>query len=142
MKEKKLTVCVSGGFDPLHLGHIGMLLGAACFGRLIVILNSDSWLKRKKDYVLIPFYERKEIILAIKGVEKVVSVDDFDGTVCKALEKIKPDIFANGGARTEKNTPERKLCEKLDIKMVWGIGGGEKDQYSLNLRERIRKIGA
>jgi D-beta-D-heptose 7-phosphate kinase/D-beta-D-heptose 1-phosphate adenosyltransferase len=71
----------------------------------------------------------------------VVSVDDSDGTVCEALERIRPNVFANGGLRNQKNTPERELCERLDIRMVWGIGGGEGEQYSLNLRERIKEVG-
>lgn len=138
--NKETIVCVSGGFDPLHVGHVRLLTGAAHFGKLVVILNSDKWLMNRKGYVLMPWTERKDIILGIKGVEQVVPVDDSDGTVCKALEKIKPTVFANGGLRTQENTPERELCEKLGIKMVWGIGGGSKDDMTLQVRQRILSI--
>lgn len=138
--NKKPIVCVSGGFDPLHVGHVRLLTGAAHFGSLVVILNSDKWLVSRKGYVLMPWTERKDIILSIKGVEQVVAVDDSDGTVCKALEKIKPAVFANGGLRTQENTPERELCEKLGIRMVWGIGGGTKDDLTLDVRKRIFDI--
>lgn len=138
--SNEAIVCVSGGFDPLHVGHIRLLIGAAHFGKLVVILNSDNWLMARKGYVLMPWTERRDIILGIKGVHQVVSVDDSDGTVCKALEKIKPTVFANGGLRTQENTPEKELCEKLGIKMVWGIGGGSKDDLTLDVRQRILAV--
>lgn len=140
MIKNKPVVCVSGGFDPLHVGHVRMLQGARHFGRLVVILNSDTWLKERKGYTLLTWPERKEIILAIEGVDDVVKVDDADGTVCEALEKIKPDVFANGGLRTRENTPERELCEKFGIKMVWGIGGASKDDYTEEIKRRISNI--
>ena len=138
--EQERIVCVSGGFDPIHKGHIAMLMGAAHFGKLVVILNSDNWLLSRKGYVLMPWTDRKEILLGIKNVVRVVSVDDSDGTVCSALEKIKPAVFANGGLRTSENTPEKELCEKLGIKMIWGIGGAAKDDITLDIRNRILGI--
>ena len=111
-KDDKPIVCVPGGFDPLHVGHVRLLTGAAQFGKLIVVLNSDDWLIQRKGYALISWTERKEIISAIKGVSKVISVDDSDGTVSKALEQIKPLIFANGGLRTTNNTPEKTYVKK------------------------------
>lgn len=139
MKNKPI-VCVSGGFDPYHVGHARMLQGASHFGRLVVILNSDDWLMKRHGYVLMPWAERKEMIMAIKGVSEVTHVRDEDGTVCEALERIKPDVFANGGLRTKENTPEREMCEKFGIKMVWGIGGACRDDYSLAMRQRILEI--
>ena len=126
------TIAVSGGFDPIHKGHVQMIREASEYGKVIVILNSDDWLVRKKGYKFMPFEERAYIVGSIKGVSIVSSVDDSDGTVCKALEKIKPVYFANGGDRYETNTPEMSVCEALGIEMLWNIGGG-KIQSSSNL---------
>lgn len=140
-KEKGAVICLSGGFDPIHAGHVRMIQGAVNFGKVIIILNSDEWLIDRKGYCLIPWSERKEVLMAIEGVDEVVAVDDSDGTVCKALEEIKPTVFGNGGLRTRGNTPERELCIDLGIRLVYGIGGGERDQKTLNLRERIKEAG-
>lgn len=132
------TVAVSGGFDPPHAGHIRMIQEASQFGEVIVILNSDAWLMRKKGYVFMSWEERKEILEAVKGVKKVVAVDDTDGTVCEALRREKPTYFANGGDRSDKNTPELTVCRENNITMIWGIGGG-KIQSSSELVNRLRK---
>ena len=110
MSIMKKTVAISGGFDPIHIGHIRMIRDASNYGDVIVILNTDEWLKRKKGYVFMTFDQRKEIIEAIKGVKIVESALDEDGTVCKSLEKIQPDYFANGGDRINTNTPEIQIC--------------------------------
>ena len=91
------TIAVSGGFDPVHRGHVQMIREASQYGNVLVILNSDEWLIRKKGYKFMSFEERAYILGNIKGVTIVTSVDDSDGTVCKALERFKPDAFANGG---------------------------------------------
>jgi len=132
------TVAVSGGMDPIHFGHVRMIQEAAQFGEVIVILNSDEWLMRKKGFVFMPWEERAEIIESIKGVRKVVRVDDSDGSVCEALRREKPTYFANGGDRTNKNTPEMEVCTDLGISMLWGIGG-DKIQSSSDLVARIKK---
>lgn len=119
------TICISGGFDPIHIGHIRMIMGAVDYGNVIVILNSDDWLQRKKNYVFMPWEQRAEILRAIKGVISVQPVDDSDGTVCEALRRIKPDFFANGGDRNITNTPEQGVCEELGVKMLWNVGGGK-----------------
>lgn len=139
-KMKSSIICLSGGFDCIHAGHVRMLQGAVHFGRVVVILNSDEWLIRRKGYCLQPWHERKEILLAIKGVSEVVSVDDSDDTVCEALSRIKPNVFGNGGLRVKGNTPERELCQKLDIALVYGIGGGEGDAKTLDLLEKIKAV--
>ena len=128
MYEKKIMV--SGGFDPIHIGHIRMIKDAARWGTVIVTINSDEWLIRKKGYVFIPWKERAEIIGNIKGVTFVTNVDDSDGTVCKAIQRHRPDAFANGGDRKKNNTPEMELCNELDIQMLWGVGGTTKPQSS------------
>jgi len=133
------TVAVSGGFDPPHAGHIRMIQEASQFGEVIVILNSDDWLLRKKGYVFMPWAERAEILEAVKGVTKVVAVDDSDGTVCEALKREKPTYFANGGDRSDKNTPELTVCIENNITMIWGIGGG-KIQSSSDLVNRFRMV--
>jgi len=124
------SICVSGGFDPLHLGHLEMFREAATHGRLIVILNSDAWLFRKKGFVFLPWKERAAIISELRMVSEVAAVDDADGTVCEALRRLRPTYFANGGDRTSGNTPERALCEELSMEMLWNIGGGKINSSS------------
>ena len=119
----KKTVMVSGGFDPIHVGHVRMILAASEYGDVIVVANSDEWLTRKKGYNFMPFGERKEIIESIRGVLKVVPVNDQDNTVCAALIEHEPDFFANGGDRKQDNTPEKIVCESLGIEMLWNFGG-------------------
>jgi len=120
------TVMVSGGFDPMHVGHVRMIQEAAReFGNVIVAVNSDDWLLRKKGYVFMPFEERAEIARAIQGVIKVIAFDDSDNTACDAIRTQEPTFFANGGDRTTENTPEQQVCEELGVRMVWGVGGGK-----------------
>lgn len=116
-------VCISGGFDPLHIGHCRLITEAAMHGNVWVILNSDEWLQRKKGYVFMPWNQRREILMTMRGVENVISVDDSDGTVCAALKLTRPKYFANGGDRTPINTPELTLCEQLGITPLFNIGG-------------------
>lgn len=131
MKSKKL-VAISGGFDPVHVGHVRMIAEAARIGDVIIIANSDAWLMRKKGYVFMKYDERQEILYNFKGVIDVVEAKDDDDSVCKTLEKIKPDIFANGGDRKSDNVPEVALCNKLGIELVWNAGG-DKIQSSSEL---------
>jgi len=135
---KKKRVAISGGFDPIHVGHIRYIREASKLGHLIVIVNTDDFLLRKKGYVFMPLKERVEIIKAIKGVDEVVVCIDKDQTVCETLRMLKPDIFAKGGDRTLDNIPERKVCEELGIEMVFNVGGG-KIQSSSDLVERLIK---
>ena len=132
------TVMVSGGFDPVHAGHIRMIRDAASFGDVIIIANSDDWLYRKKGFVFMDFGQRAEILNAIKGVILVDSVDDTDGTVCEAIRRHKPDYFANGGDRGRSNTPEQSVCGELNVKLLWGIGGDKKLASSSELVKNIK----
>jgi len=118
-------VMVSGGFDPIHVGHVRMILEAAKHGEVIVVANSDDWLMRKKGYVFMPWEERAEIIESIRGVVRVEHVDDADNTVCEAISRCRPDAFANGGDRKGDNTPEVALCSELGIELMWNVGGGK-----------------
>ena len=130
-ENERPTVMVSGGFDPVHAGHIRMIRHAAKFGDVIVVANSDDWLWRKKGFVFMEYERRIEILNAIKGVVLVDSVDDSDGTVCEAIRRLRPTYFANGGDRGRSNTPEQSVCEELEIELLWGIGGEEKLEISI-----------
>ncbi len=140
------TVAVSGGFDPIHIGHIRLFKNAKKLGdKLIVILNNDNWLIAKKGYVFMPQKERKEIIEALECVDEVIisthTHNPKDMSVCKELKEIQPDIFANGGDRKENNVPEVGTCKELDIEMAWNVGG-EKLKSSSELVKDYRKESA
>lgn len=137
---KRKVVAVSGGFDPIHVGHVRMIQAAAKIGDgVIVIANSDAWLERKKGYVFMPYIERQEILYSIKGVIDVVEAIDDDGTVCESLKKILPDAFANGGDRKVGNVPEYQVCDELGIEMHFGVGGSDKPQSSSWLVDKVKK---
>jgi len=138
MREKPL-IAVSGGFDPVHIGHVRMIRDASRYGDVMVIINSDEWLQRKKGYVFMSYEERAEIMGNIKGVTIVTSVDDSDGTVCEALRRHRPDAFANGGDRKTENTPEMDVCEEIGIQMMWAIGGNNKPQSSSWLVNKLKE---
>ena len=117
-KKKPVVVAVSGGFDPVHVGHVRMFNEAKKLGdKLVVILNNDNWLKKKKGGAFMPEQERKEILEALASVDEVYLTfhpeNPTDMSVCAELEGIKPHIFANGGDRFSKNTPEVALCNDL-----------------------------
>lgn len=149
-KLKKKIVAVSGGFDPVHIGHVRMFNEAKQLGdHLIVILNNDNWLRKKKGYVFMPEIERKEIIESFHSVDEVLltshEMDTLDMSVCRELEKIKPHIFANGGDRHAGNIPEYTLCEEMGCKMFFNVGTGGKVQSSSWLVEKAsenkKKLG-
>ncbi len=143
MKNKKIIVAVSGGFDPIHIGHVRMFKEAKALGdMLVVIINNDNWLRKKKGFVFMPEKERKEIIESIKWVDKAVitshKANSKDMSVSKELLALKPDIFANGGDRTSKNTPEMRVCKKINCKMAFNVGHGGKIQSSSWLTGKIK----
>jgi D-beta-D-heptose 7-phosphate kinase/D-beta-D-heptose 1-phosphate adenosyltransferase len=145
--KSEIIVAVSGGFDPLHIGHVEMFAEAKALGdKLIVIVNNDNWLKLKKGYAFMPEKERAGIIEAIRHVDEVRltehKANDTDMSVCKELEKLKPTIFANGGDRKPDGVPvpEVQICEKLGIKLVYNVGKSGKIQSSSELVSRALEI--
>jgi len=129
--EKKDCVVVSGGFDPIHIGHLRMIQEASKLSsNLIVIVNSDNFLLEKKGYAFMPVEERIEILKGFSEVYRAVESIDDDKTVCKTLawlaqeENIK--CFANGGDRkNEVDIPESGVCKKHGITMEFNVGGGK-----------------
>lgn len=124
MKKKKITVAVSGYFNPIHVGHLEMMEKAKKLGdRLVVIVNNDHQVKLKGRVPFLNQADRVKIVSAIKWVDKVFLSIDRDQTVCKSLAKVKPDIFAQGGDRKSfGDVPEYGICQRLKIKMVDGLG--------------------
>ena len=128
---KKLII-LSGGFDPVHKGHVRMFEAASKLGYVAVGINSDKWLIRKKEKYFMPFSERKEILESIKFIDEVIGFNDDDDTACDLIENInnkyseKMEIyFGNGGDRTNQTTPEIEYCDKNNIGLIWDLGGGK-----------------
>ncbi|MCR4328865.1 MAG: adenylyltransferase/cytidyltransferase family protein [Patescibacteria group bacterium] len=134
LKSKKI-VAVSGGFDPIHVGHVRLFEEAKKLGDyLVVILNNDNWLRKKKIHIFMSEKERAEIISGLRVVDEVVLTEHpenpEDASVCDALRKIRPHIFANGGDRTHSNIPEVSVCEEIGCEMIFNVGPGGKVQSS------------
>tara|TARA_B100000424_G_C22945626_1_gene503345 strand:- start:8670 stop:9491 length:822 start_codon:yes stop_codon:yes gene_type:complete len=133
----KTTVLVTGGFDPLHSGHLAYFKEAKKLGETLVVgVNSDSWLTRKKGKAFMPLSERVEIIKGLSVVDKVISFNDDDNSACNAIfqtmstssDKI---IFANGGDRTNTNIPEMKVYgDHPSVEFAFGVGGEDKKNSS------------
>jgi D-beta-D-heptose 7-phosphate kinase/D-beta-D-heptose 1-phosphate adenosyltransferase len=146
MAEKEKIVLVTGGFDPLHSGHIELFQEAKKLGdKLIVGINSDAWLTRKKGQAFMSFSERKTIIENLGMVDDVLSFDDSDNTASGAIYKLmatagygKHIIFANGGDRNQENTPEYNTYQD-DIEFVYGVGGDYKINSSSTLLENWKQ---
>lgn len=144
-KRQKKVVAVSGGFDPVHIGHIRMFDEARKLGdKLVVILNNDNWLELKKGKAFMPQAERKELLEAIRSVDEVVISFHKKGTkdisICKELEAIKPHIFANGGDRSAKNIPEFDVAKNIGCDLVFSVGRGGKVQSSSWLINESKKV--
>ena len=132
---KKIVLC-TGGFDPLHSGHIAYFKAAKSLGDILVVgLNSDSWLSRKKGAPFMPFKERSAIVKNIVGVDFVIDFKDLDGSAKHAIWMVRQSypqdkiIFVNGGDRNEGNIPEMDVDDK-NIEFVFGVGGDDKKNSS------------
>ena len=129
------VVLVTGGFDPIHSGHLSYLYEARELGRLIVGVNSDAWLERKKGKAFMPFTERIAILQSLKCVTACIDFDDSDNTAKDAIYRVRmmfPNttiVFANGGDRTNDNIPEMDVMDG-NVEFVFGIGGNTKRNSS------------
>jgi cytidyltransferase-like protein len=134
----KRIVLITGGFDPLHSGHIAYINAARELGdSLIVGVNSDEWLRRKKGQAFMPWEERATIIAALHNVDRVINFNDSDNSAKDAIRKVRAInpaariIFANGGDRTKENIPEMDLLQELlHLDFVFGVGGEDKKNSS------------
>ena len=135
-------IILSGGFDPVHKGHIKMFQAAKAFPAIVVVgLNSDSWLTRKKGKPFMCWDERKEILEAMSCIDHIYSFNDEDDSACDLIRHILEEnknnknvkiYFGNGGDRTDMNSPEVDYCSENNIDTLWGVGG-KKIQSSSDL---------
>lgn len=130
----KTIVVVSGGFDPVHSGHIKLIKQARLLGDMLIVgINSDEWLARKKGRAFMPWQERLCVLNNLSSVDEVYTFDDDDGTACHLLHQVRAHyptariVFANGGDRTDKNIPEMSVD---GIEFAFGIGGFDKANSS------------
>jgi cytidyltransferase-like protein len=128
-------IMVSGGFDPLHRGHVELIERASKFGDVAVILNTDAWLTRKKGRPFMDVTEREYILMSMKHVRRVYRQIDVGDSVCDTIRSILKNhpldsqqmpyrcfLFGNGGDRAKLNTPEVDTCIELGVGLVWGLG--------------------
>ncbi len=121
---------LSGGFDPVHKGHINMFKAAKNMAHKVIVgINSDAWLVSKKGKCFMNYSERASIISAFQDVDQIMQFSDVDGTALDLLSRVQrlyPECslaFGNGGDRNEDNTPEKGFCHAYNIEMVWQVGG-------------------
>ena len=135
----KITVACAGAFDPFHVGHLEHIRQAKKLGDyLIVILNSDEDVIRKRGFVLMPMGQRLKILQSLRDVDEVVVAIDNDGTVAQTLRMVRPEIFAKGGDRTPSNMPRNEVavCKEIGCQIVYGVG--QALSSSTDLIKRIK----
>ena len=129
-------VVLSGGFDPIHSGHLSLIEESRKIGRVIIGLNSDAWLTRKKGMPFQSYEERYAILSNLKNILCVIGFDDTDGSAIDAIRKAQKMfpksqvVFANGGDRTSDNIPELEYCKQNNIELLFEIGGNTKKNSS------------
>jgi len=133
---------VSGGFDPAHIGHIRLFEAAKALGdHLLVVLNCDAWLVRKKGRAFMNQEERAEIIRAFRCVDEIFILESDQDHVGEAIEKFRPAIFANGGdRRNDQDIPEAEVCRRLGVAMVFNVGGDKLRSSSELLKAYTSKV--
>lgn len=143
----KTYYIVSGGFDPIHEGHVEMIKASAeASDGVIVLANSDNWLCRKKGKNFHTMKTRKTILENLKGVIDVLEFDDSDNSasdgIRRAREKYPEEhlVFANGGDRGKDNIPEGSVCEELGVDLAFGVGGTNKANSSSWILEKWNKL--
>jgi D-beta-D-heptose 7-phosphate kinase/D-beta-D-heptose 1-phosphate adenosyltransferase len=139
LTEKKKLVMVSGGFDPVHIGHVRMFEAARKLGdELLVVINCDRWLVKKKGKNFMSSNDRAELIKAFRCVDQVYVLESDNMDVSEAIELFKPAIFANGGdRREEKDIPEAAACKKYGVEMVFNVGGDKLRSSSELLKNYV-----
>jgi len=140
----KPTILISGAFNPLHLGHLLLLKHASSYGDVIVALNSDEWVLKNKGYLLFDFDTRKMSLEDVPYVKEVISFNDSDGSVCDALQKIKPTFFGNGGTAKNTTIPKKELdtCIELDIEPIFSLGENTdsiEENYLILVQDTIQR---
>ena len=139
MSNKIIRVAVSGYFDPIHIGHLDYLELAKKLGdKLVVIVNNNHQCKLKKGKPFMDELDRIRIVESLGIVDEVFLSIDSDRSVCKSLQEIKPDIFANGGDRSTSEVPESVVCKKYNIKMVDGLGDKIRSSSSMTGLKEIK----
>lgn len=139
VKDGEKLAVTSGGFDPLHMGHVRCINGTADIAKnnnckTVVVVNGDGFLARKKGKPFMSHQERMSIIDSLKGVDYVVGWDDGTQTVIGFIDRFRPLFFAKGGDRsTPEAVPENEVCSKVGCTIVFGVGGIDKVQSSSNL---------
>ena len=136
-----MIIVVSGGFDPLHSGHINMFKQANELGPVWLLLNTDEWLQKKKGYNLLSYKEREIILTSNRFIDRVIKAKDKDDTVVNNLKEfVNNDLefaFANGGDRIPTTTPEMAYCFEHNIPMLFNIGGTKTESSSKIIRNLL-----
>jgi len=139
MSKKTISVAVSGYFDPIHVGHLDYLEHAKKLGdKLVVIVNNNHQCVLKKGKPFMDELDRMRIVKSLHMVDEVFLSVDSDRSVCKSLEEIKPDIFANGGDRANSEIPESTICSKYNIQIIDGLGDKIRSSSSLTGLNEIK----
>jgi len=139
MSKKTISVAVSGYFDPIHVGHLDYLEHAKKLGdKLVVIVNNNHQCVLKKGKPFMDELDRMRIVKSLHMVDEVFLSVDSDRSVCRSLEEIKPDIFANGGDRANSEVPESTICSKYNIQIVDGLGDKIRSSSSLTGLKEIK----